>query len=68
MSAKESEWELSKETVLVKRNISESTRGEHEPRPLVTPIYTSSTYVFESAREGEILSNTMGKVTDNING
>ena len=37
-------------------------RGPHAPRPLVTPIYNSSTYILESAEEGKTLSNTDTKV------
>jgi hypothetical protein len=56
-------WELELETVLVKRNLKEATKGSHEPRPLVTPIYTSSTYLLESAKEGEALSMNHAKVS-----
>ena len=56
------DWELDVETVLVRRNWDEATKGTHEPRPLVTPLYTSSTYVLESAKEGEVLSGTQAKV------
>ena len=55
-------WELDLETVLVRRNLDETTKGSHEPRPLITPIYNSSTYVLESAKEGELLSNSQAKV------
>ena len=55
-------WELDLETVLVRRNLDETTKGSHEPRPLITPIYNSSTYVLESAKEGEMLSNSQAKV------
>lgn len=55
-------WELGVETVLVKRNLEKSTKGTHDPRPLVTPIYNSSTYVLESAKEGELLSMSHAKV------
>lgn len=37
---------------------ADCTRGPHAPRPLVTPIYNSSTYILESAEEGKTLSNT----------
>ncbi len=55
-------WDLGVETMLVKRNLEASTKGTHEPRPLVTPIYNSSTYVLESAKEGEVLSMNHFKV------
>lgn len=55
-------WDVGIETVLVKRNLTASTKGKHEPRPLVTPIYNSSTYVLESAKEGEVLSMNHAKV------
>lgn len=55
------DWELDLETVLVKRNLDDATKGSHEPRPLVTPIYTSSTYLLESAKEGEMLSMNHAK-------
>ena len=56
-------WELGVETMLVKRNLEASTKGMHEPRPLVTPIYNSSTYILESAKEGELLSMNHSKVS-----
>ncbi len=51
-------WELKPETVLVRRNQEESLRGSRAPRPLAPPIFATSTYVLENAKEGEILSNT----------
>ena len=59
-----SEWELDLETVLVKRNLKEATKGSHQPRPLVTPIYNSSTYLLESSKEGETLSMNHAKVAE----
>lgn len=56
------EWELGPDTVLVRRNLEGALKGSHEPRPLVTPIYNSSTYLLESAKEGEILSMSHAKV------
>ena len=44
-------WKLAPETELVRRNYEESLRGV--PRPLVPPIFASSTYVLENAKEGE---------------
>lgn len=55
-------WELDVETELVRRNLDEAIKGSHDPRPLITPIYNSSTYVLESAKEGEVLSNSQAKV------
>ena len=55
-------WDVGVETMLVKRNLAASTKGSHEPRPLVTPIYNSSTYLLESAKEGEMLSMSHSKV------
>lgn len=52
------DWELRTETVLVRRNYEECMRGTRAPRPLVPPIYASSTYVLESAEAGEVLSNS----------
>ncbi len=62
------DWELDLETVLVKRNLDDATKGSHEPRPLVTPIYTSSTYLLESAKEGEMLSMNHAKVNHHSTG
>ena len=56
-------WKLAPETELVRRNYEESRRGSHEPRPLVPPIFASSTYVLESAKEGEELSSTDAAVS-----
>ena len=56
------DWELGLETVLVRRNLDEAIKGSHEPRPLITPIYNSSTYVLDSAKEGELLSMSQAKV------
>ena len=55
-------WELEVDTILVRRNLQVTMKGSHEPRPLVTPIYTSSTYVLESAEEGKTLSSNLSKV------
>ena len=57
------DWGLATETELVRRNYEESLRGSHEPRPLVPPIFASSTYVLESAKEGEEIANTAGAVS-----
>ena len=57
------DWELATETELVRRHYEESLRGSHEPRPLVPPIFASSTYVLESVREGEEIANTSGAVS-----
>lgn len=51
-------WELKPETVLVRRNYEESLRGGHAPRPLAPPIFATSTYVLENAKEGETLCAT----------
>lgn len=58
-------WKLAPETELVRRNYEESLRGSHEPRPLVPPIFASSTYVLENAKEGEELSSNEGAVSCN---
>ena len=57
------DWGLATETELVRRNYEESLRGSHEPRPLVPPIFASSTFVLESAKEGEEIANTAGAVS-----
>lgn len=57
------EWKLAPETELVRRNYEESLRGSHEPRPLVPPIFASSTYVLENVKEGEEIANTAGAVS-----
>ena len=56
-------WKLAPETELVRRNYEESLRGV--PRPLVPPIFASSTYVLENAKEGEELSSNEGAVSCN---
>ncbi len=55
-------WKLSVETEMVRSNLKFALRGNHPPRPLVPPIYNSSTYELEDVREGEELSNTSSKV------
>ena len=56
------DWPLEAETELVRKNLEGCLRGPHPPRPLVPPIYTSSTFELESVKEGEVLSNTSSKV------
>ena len=60
------DWELRTETVLVRRNYEECMRGTRAPRPLVPPIYASSTYVLESAEAGEVLSNSNAAVSASV--
>ena len=60
------DWELKTETVLVRRNYEECLRGTHVPRPLVPPIYASSTYVLDSAKAGEELSDSNAAVSKSI--
>ena len=60
-------WELGEDTLLVKRNLDEATRGSHAPRPLVVPIYNSSTYLFENAEEGKELSMNHSNVRKEVN-
>ena len=55
-------WKLSVETEMVRSNLKFALRGDHPPRPLVPPIYNSSSYELEDVREGEELSNTASKV------
>ncbi len=55
-------WKLKPETVLVQRNYEECLRGGRAPRPLAPPIFASSTYVLENAKEGEILASTHAAV------
>lgn len=47
---------------MVRSNLKFALRGDHPPRPLVPPIYNSSSYELEDVREGEELSNTASKV------
>lgn len=54
----EPDWNLGVETVLVRNNLGESTKGAHAPAPLATPIYTSSTFVLSSCEQGKELSNS----------
>ena len=56
------DWQLSIETELVRCNLQGSLRGDHPPRPLVPPIYNSSTYELENVKEGEVLTSTASKV------
>ncbi len=57
-------WDFEEETVLLKRNLDEAIRGAHPPRPLVVPIYNSSTYLFENAEEGRELSMNHSEVIE----
>lgn len=64
-ASQEEEWRLGVETELVLSDWEEAMRGgtRHPPRPLATPIFASSTYRLESAKEGEVLSNTQAAVS-----
>ena len=57
-------WQLEEETILSKRNLDEAVKGSHAPRPVVVPIYNSSTYLCESAEEGKELSMNQSEVSD----
>ena len=65
LPAAEEEWRLGVETELVLSDWEVAMRGggRHPPRPLATPIFTSSTYRLENAKEGEVLSNTQSAVS-----
>ena len=56
---------LSVETVLVDSDWTASLRGptSYFPRPLAVPIYASSTYRLENAREGGVLASTHATVS-----
>ena len=54
------DWEMAVETELVRRNMEECLKGE--PRPMVPPIHTSSTFLMKDTKEGEVLSGNKAKV------
>ena len=56
------DWEMAVETELVRRNLDECMRGEHEPWPMVPAIHPSSTFLMQDSKEGEILSGNKAKV------
>ena len=59
-------WALQADTKLVGSDWEAALRGSagaHAPRPLAAPIFVSSTYRLESAKEGKVLCNTLGQVT-----
>ena len=61
-------WALQAETELVGSDWEAALRGgagahARAPRPLAAPIFVSSTYHLESAKEGKVLCNTLGQVT-----
>lgn len=61
-SSPQVDWKLEAETELVRKNLEQCMRGSNPPRPVIPPIYTSSTYELESVEEGKVLSNTSAKV------
>ena len=66
-SSQHADWPLHVDTKLVNGDWEAALRGArvpggHPPRPLVAPIFATSTYRLESAKEGEVLSNTLAKV------
>ena len=56
------DWEMAVETELVRRNMEECMRGDHEPRPMVPAIHLSSTFLMQDSKEGEVLSGNKAKV------
>ena len=56
-------WDIKPDTLLVRRNYDECLRGSQEPRPLVPPIFVSSIYVLENAKEGKTLMSSNAAVS-----
>ena len=56
------DWEMAVETEIVRRNLEECMKGEHEPRPMVPAIHPSSTFLLQDSKEGEVLSGNKAKV------
>ena len=56
------DWEMAMETELVRRNLEECLKGNHEPRPMVPAIHPSSTFLLQDTKEGEELSGNKAKV------
>ena len=66
VGSQDADWILHVDTELVTSDWEASLRGgrgAHPPRPLAAPIFASSTYRLESAKEGEELSNTLAEVS-----
>ena len=68
-SSQYADWPLHVDTKLVNSDWEAALRGARvpgghprPPRPLAAPIFATSTYRLESAKEGEVLSNTLAKV------
>ena len=59
---KHPDWEMAVETEIVRRNLEECMKGDHEPRPMVPAIHPSSTFLLEDSKEGEVLSGNKAKV------
>ena len=59
---KRPDWEMAVETEIVRRNLEECLKGDHEPRPMVPPIHPSSTFLLQDSKEGEVLSGNKAKV------
>ena len=59
---KHPDWEMAVETEIVRRNLDECMKGDHEPRPMVPAIYPSSTFQLQDSKKGEVLSGNKAKV------
>ena len=59
---KHPDWEMAVETEIVRRNLEECMKGDHEPRPMVPAIHPSSTFLLQDSKEGEVLSGNKAKV------
>ena len=63
LGQKHPDWEMAVETEIVRRNLEECMKGDHEPRPMVPAIHPSSTFLLQDSKEGEVLSGNKAKVS-----